>query len=181
MGNPRTYIRGQKIHRDVKWNFSFWRPLNWKQYISSDQLSVIYYPETDPRTGFFVSVTDLGGALGEDVTAADLPALRDGLIEGIIGLPDCEILSEEEITKEKAIGFDFLLTFKLDDTPCKRRLHMLYLGRWQYTIYGQGVPPEDYDVFKNVFDFLYLTFTFSDLSIDMGVLPMPDFSKPSIF
>ena len=181
MGNPRTLIRGQKIHYDAKWKFSFWRPLNWKQFVSSDQLSVIYYPETDPRTGFYVSAADLGEVLGEGIKPGDLPALREGLMDGILGLPDCEILSEEEITKEKAIGFSFLMTFKLDGVPCKRRIRLLYLGTRQYTIYGQGVPPEDYDVFQNIFDYLYLTFTFSDLRINMGVMPMPDFSKPSVF
>ena len=166
------------MHRDLEWNFSFWRPLNWNQYTLTDPHGVVYYPETDPRTGFYVTVTDLGEALGAEITPADLPALREGILEGLTDLPDCEILSTSEIAKEKAIGFDFLLTFALEGVPCKRRLRMLYLKRWQYVLYGQGVPPEDYDVFKNIFDYMYLTFKFGDLALDMGVPPMPDFTKP---
>lgn len=176
MGNPRALIRGQKIHRDTEYNFSFWRPLNWNQLDLPDQHGVIYYPETDPRTGFYVSVTDLSTMLDKEIAETDLPDLHEGILEGLAALPDCNVLSEAQVTKEKAIGFDFLLTFSLEGAPCKRRMHLLYLGHQQYTIYGQSVPPEDYDVFKNIFDYLYLTFTFRDLSVDMGVLPMPDFS-----
>ena len=180
MSDSRTLIKGQRIHRDEKWNFSFWRPLNWHQYETPDKKSAIYYPETDPRTCFYVSASDLGASLESDITADDLSALRVGLLEGITSLPDCVLISEKEITKEKAIGFEYVMKFNLDGVPCKRRLWMLYLGSNQYTIYGQGVPPEDYDVFENVLNYMYLTFTFSDLSINMGVLPMPDFSKPPI-
>jgi hypothetical protein len=174
-------IKGQRIHRDDKWNFSFWRPLNWHQYETPDKTEVIYYPETDPRTCFYVSAIDLGASLESDISKDDLPALRAGLIEGIKDLPNCILISEKEISKEKAIGYEFIMTFDLDGFPCKRRLWMLYLDRCQFTIYGQGVPPEDYDVFKHVLNYMYLTLTFSDLSIDMGVPQMPDFSKPSIF
>jgi len=178
LGNSRTLIRGQKIHRDTALNFSFWRPTNWHQADLATPHGVVYYPEEDPRTGFYVSVTDLE-ALDTDITEADRHALRDGIKDGLSDLPDCRILSEQEITKEKALGFDFLITFTLDDAPCKRRLRILYQGKRQITLYGQGVPPEDYDVFKNVFDYMYLTFTFRDLALDMGVPVMPDFS-PSV-
>ncbi|MDF1515716.1 MAG: hypothetical protein P1S60_18060, partial [Anaerolineae bacterium] len=73
-----------------------------------------------------------------------------------------------------------LLTFNLDGVACKRRMWILYLGYKQITIYGQGVPPQDYDVFEHVLNYMYLTFTFSDLSPDMGVPPMPDFSRPPV-
>jgi hypothetical protein len=53
---------------------------------------------------------------------------------------------------------------------------VLYLGSRQYTLYGQGIPPEEYDVFQNIFDYMYLTLTFGDLSLDMGVPLMPDLS-----
>ena len=175
MGNSRTLIRGQKIHHDSVFNFSFWRPLNWHQADLAAPHGVVTYPEEDPRTGFYVSVTDLG-ALDTGITEADRPALYAGIKEGLSDLPNCRILSEQEITKEKAIGFDFLITFALEEAPCKRRLRILYLGRRQYTLYGQGIPPEEYDVFENIFDYMYLTLKFGDLRLDMGVPLMPDFS-----
>lgn len=174
MGNPRTRVRGQRIHRDPLCNYSFWRPLNWQQAGLATEHSVVYYPEEDPRTGFYVSVSDLDTET--PISEEDLPGLREGLREGLLSLPECKILSDQQITKEQALGFDFLVTFSLDGDRCKRRLRILYLQRRQYTIFGQGVPPEEYDVFKNVFDYMYLTFTFRDLTLDMGVPAMPDFS-----
>ena len=63
----------------------------------------------------------------------------------------------------QAIGFEFLMTFSLDGAPCKRKMRLLYKGTHEYTIYGQGVPPEDFDVFYAVFEYMYLSFTFGDL------------------
>lgn len=179
MGNPRTQIRGQKLYRDLTHNFSFWRPLNWHQGQLDNPPGVVIYPEEDPRTGFYVSVTELGDADGKDglagdsITRDDLPMLREGLIEGLNALADCRILSEQEIAKEKAFGFEFLLTFTLEGVAYKQRLRVLYDGDRQYTIYGQGTPVEEYDVFGNTFDYLYLTLRFGDLLLDMGVPPMP--------
>jgi hypothetical protein len=169
-------IRGQKVHHDEEWNYAFWRPLNWNKALLPN--GVVYYPETDVRTGFYVSATDLSADLEADITAEDLPALHEGLLAGLADLPDCEILTEDGITNGKTLGFDFLVTFSLDGAPCKRRLRMLYRGRRQYTLYGQGVPPEEYDVFKNIFDYMYLTFTFGELTVNTGLPPMPDFTKP---
>lgn len=179
MNNPRALIRGQKAHRNLKYHYSFWRPLNWQQARLPEQHGVIYYPETDFRTGFYVTVTELDGDFGA-ITPADLPTLREGLLEGLAALPDCRILAADAITKEQASGFDFLLTFTLDGVPCKRRMRLLYLGGRQYTLYGQGVPPEDYDVFANVFDYIYLTFHFGDVLLDTGVPPMPGNDIPFI-
>jgi len=176
----RTLIRGQKIHCDKQYNYSFWRPLNWNRLDLESQHGVIYYPETDLRTGFYVSVVDLGDRLDEGITTEDLSSLYDGILEGFAQLPEFVLLAEAKINLEKAIGFDLLITFALEGAPCKRRMRLLYLANRQYTIYGQGVPPEDYDVFQNIFDYMYLTFTFRDLTLDMGVVPMPDFSPSTI-
>jgi len=163
LSDPRVRISGQKMHRDPDWSFSFWRPLNWSQYDIENQHGVVYFPEDDPRTGFYVLAKDLGEGLSEPITDSDLPALREGIWEGLKDLPDCQVLHEREIAKESAIGFEFLLTFALDGERCKRRMRLLHKGRQQFTIYGQGVPPTKYDVFENIFDWMYLTFTFGDL------------------
>ncbi|MBN1247443.1 MAG: hypothetical protein JXC32_07275, partial [Anaerolineae bacterium] len=174
---PRTQIRGQKLYRDLTHNFSFWRPLNWHQGQLDKPPGVVVYPEEDPRTGFYVSVTELADegnpVTHGEITRDDLPILREGLIEGLKALTDCTVLSEQEIAKEHAIGFEFLLTFALDGAPYKQRLRVLYSGQRQYTIYGQGTPGEEYDVFANTFDYMYLTLRFGDLLLDMGVPLMP--------
>ena len=76
--------------------------------------------------------------LEEPVTEEDLPALRDGILEGLKPLEDCEILEEKEIAKGFALGFEFLLTFSLDGETVKRRMRLLYNDRQQFTIYGRA-------------------------------------------
>ena len=169
--DPRSKIFGQTAHRDPQWGFSFWRPRNWKRQDLQDQSApeqraIVYYPEDDPRTGFYVLVRDLGPELGAPITASDLPDLRSGLLEGLQTLPEFHLLSEIEIGRESALGLEFTFTFALEGEPCepcKRCMRFLYRGSQQITLYGQGVPPAEYEVFVNVYDWMYLTFTFGDL------------------
>jgi len=138
-----------------------------------DQYGFIYAPGQDPRTGFYVTVQDLSEQLEGPVTEEDLPALREGMLEGLQRLPGCEILQEKEIARGFAIGFEVLLTFTLDGEPCKRRLRLLYNDRQQFTIYAQGVPLYEYEVLHDTFEFSYSTFTFGDLLAMEGVPPSP--------
>jgi hypothetical protein len=185
--DPRAKIFGQIAHRDPQAGFSFWRPRNWTRQDIQDlntlgqreleESAVVYYPEDDPRTGFYALVRDLGPELGQPITAADLPDLRAGLLEGLQSLPEFHLLSEIEIGRESALGLEFTFTFSLDGQPCKRCMRFLYRGYEQFTLYGQGVPPAEYEVFANVFDWMYLTFTFSDLLEKLDALhtiPAPD-------
>jgi hypothetical protein len=175
--DPRAKIFGQTAHRDPEAGFSFWRPKNWHRADLPSARAVVYYPEDDPRTGFYVLARDLGPELGEPIGAADLPDLRGGLLEGLQSMPEFHLLSEVEIGRESAIGLEFTFTFLLDDQPCKRCMRFLYHGRQQITLYGQGVPPADYDVFCNVYDWIYLTLTFGDVmeKLDaLHTLPAPE-------
>jgi hypothetical protein len=166
-------LDGLTIHRDVAWDYSFWRPRGWVRFDVQDQYGFIYAPREDPRTGFYVAVQDLSDQIDEPVTEQDLSALYEGIRDGLEALPDCEILQEKEIAKGAALGFEFLLTFSLDGEMCKRRLRMLYNDRQQFTLYGQGVPASEYDVFHNTYEFIYSTFTFADLLTLQGVPVTP--------
>ena len=161
--DPRRRWRGQKVHYDEQWNFSFYVPLHWKQYDLTDEYGVLYAPADDPRTCFFCSVRDLSDELEEPLTEADLPALREGALAGLKNLPDCQILHDREIAKESAFGLEIVLTFTLDGETCKRRAFLLYRDRQQLTIYGQGCPEREYEVFYDMLGFMYTSFTFSDL------------------
>lgn len=172
--DPRRVLTGLRIHRDVNWNYSFWRPRDWYRFDMRDEYGFIYAPGPDSRTGFYVSVQDLSDALDGPVSTEDLPALREGIIEGLKALPDCQILEEKEIAKGFAIGFEYLITFTVDDEAVKRRIRLLYNDRQQFTIYGQGMPPHEYDVFHDTFEFIYTTFTFGDLLADMGIPITPE-------
>ena len=171
--DPRRMLRGLRIHRDVDWDYSFWRPTTWNRFDMEDQYGFIYSPGEDPRTGFYVSVQDLSGALDGPVTEEDLPALHEGVLEGLKLLENCEILEEKEIAKGFAVGFEFLLTFTLDGVTVKRRMRLLYNDRQQFTIYGQGAPPYEYEVFHDTYEFIYSAFTFGDLLALVGVPSTP--------
>lgn len=171
--DPRRIMRGLRIHRDVVWDYSFWTPLTWQRYDMQDQYGFIYAPGQDPRTGFCVSVQDLSDVLDGPVTDADLPALHEGIVEGLMKLPNCEILEEKEISKGLALGFEVSLTFVQDGETFKRRMRLLYNDRQQFTIYGQGVPLYEYQVFENTFEYMYSSFTFGDLLASMGVPVTP--------
>jgi hypothetical protein len=172
--DPRRIIRGLRIHRDVVWNYSFWTPLTWQRYDMQDQYGFIYSPGQDPRTGFYVSVQDLSDVLDGPVTEEDLPALHEGLMEGLKSLPDCQILEEKEISKGFAVGFEVLLTFRENGETVKRRMRLLYNDRQQFTIYGQGVPPSEYEVFGDTFEYMYMSFAFGDLLAMMGAPVTPE-------
>jgi len=172
--DPRRMMRGLRIHRDLEWDYSFWRPLDWVRHDMRDQYGFIYSPGDDPRTGFYISALDLSGTLDGPVTEEDLPALRDGIMEGLKHLPDCVILQEKEIAKGFAIGFEILLTFTLDGETCQRRMRLLYNDRQQYTICGQGVPPREYEVFHDTFEFIFSSFEFSDILAASGMPTTPE-------
>jgi hypothetical protein len=171
--DPRRILTGLRIHRDVNWDYSFWRPTEWTRFDMEEQYGFIYSPSGDPRTGFHVSVQDMSDVLETPVTEEDLPALREGILAGLETLPDCEILKEKELARGFALGFEFTLTFTLDGETAKRTLKLLYNDRQQYTIYGQGVPPYEYDVFHDTYEFIYSTFTFADLLAMQGIPPTP--------
>ena len=171
--DPRRVLTGLRVHRDVDWNYSFWRPLGWTRFDMEDQYGFIYSPSGDPRTGFHVSVQDLSDVLETPVTEEDLPALREGILAGLETLPDCQILKEKELAKGFGLGFEFTLTFTLDGETAKRTLKLLYNDRQQYTIYGQGVPPYEYDVFHDTYEFIYSTFTFGDVLAMQGIPATP--------
>jgi len=171
--DPRRIMHGIKIHRDTTWNYSFWYPSHWHRFDMDDQYGFIYAPEQDPRTGFHISAKDLSTILESPVTEDDLPALREGVTAGLRQLPDCDIIYEKEIAKGYAIGFEVMLTFTLEEQTCKRLMRLLYNDRQQFTLYGQGVPIAEYEVFHDTFDFIYLNFGFGDSLTSLGIRVPP--------
>jgi hypothetical protein len=165
-------------HRDLAWNYSFWRPASWHRYDMRERYGYIYAPEQDPRTGFYVSVRDLRGELERPVTRADLSTVRDGLIRGFEDLPDCEVLYVKEIAKGPALGLEALLTFALDGETCVRQLYLLYHDGYEYTLYSQGVPASEHDRYLDHFKFIYATFVFKDVLANADPATYPPGSEP---
>lgn len=168
-------------HRDLRWNYSFWRPASWRRYDMTERYGYIYAPEPDPRTGFYVSVRDLSDNLGRPVTPDELPVVREGLTRGLRDLPGCEILHLKEIAKGPAIGLEALLTFDLDGETCKRQLYLLYHQDKEFTLYGQGVPVEAYERYVDHFKFIYATFVFKDVLANEDPATVPPGSEPVVW
>jgi hypothetical protein len=166
-----------QVHCDADWDYSFWRPHEWKRYDMQEQYGFIYSPVNDPRTGFYVSVQDLSDILDDPVSEEDLPALHEGVMDGLRGLPDCQILEEKEIAKGFALGFEVTLTFTQDGETFKRRMRLLYNDRQQFAIYGQGVPAAVYDAFQDTYEYMYHTFAFGNVLALAGV---PGFVHSSV-
>lgn len=173
MSDPRRILTGLRIHRDVKYDYSFWRPLSWYRHDMQEQYGFIYSPGPDSRTGFYVAVQDLSGELDEPISEADLPALHEGMLNGLKSLPDCVILAEKEVSKGPGIGFEVMLTFTLDGETCQRLMRLLYYGRRQFTVFGQGLPTSEYQVFHDTYEFIYSTFVFGDLLAMTGIPQHP--------
>jgi hypothetical protein len=165
-------------HRDLEWGYSFWRPATWRRYDMTERYGYIYAPSDDPRTGFYVALRDLKDNLGRPVTPAELPVVREGLVNGLRELPECEILEIKEVGKGPAIGLQALLTFALDGETCKRQLYLLYHQDVEFTLYGQGVPVEAYDRYVDHFKFIYATFVFKDVLANADPAVIPPGSQP---
>jgi hypothetical protein len=165
-------------HRDLEWNYSFWRPASWHRYDMQERYGFIYAPQQDPRTGFYVSIRDLRGELDQPLTRADLATVQDGLLRGLGELPDCEILYTKEVAKGPAMGLEALLTFALDGATCKRQLYLLYHEGYEYTLYSQGVPASEHDRYLDHFKFIYATFVFKDVLANADPATYPPGSDP---
>jgi hypothetical protein len=165
-------------HRDLAWNYSFWRPASWRRYDMQERYGYIYAPTEDPRTGFYVSVRDLDGELDQPFSKADLDVVREGLLRGLQDLPECEVLQVQEVAKGPAIGIEALLTFALDGETCKRHLYLLYHGEKEFTLYSQGLPVEAYERYVDPFKFIYATFVFKDVLEHADPAVVPPGSEP---
>jgi hypothetical protein len=99
------------------------------------------------------------------IEPADLPALREGLLEGIGQLPDAEI---EEQTAEAVA--DRLLTVEAKHTyrdaesgqRRKRWIRLLCQGNVQISIVCQGSSPERYEYWLPMFGTVMRTVRFAD-------------------
>lgn len=160
-------------HRDLAWNYSFWRPASWHRYDMQERYGFIYAPAQDPRTGFYISVRDLGGELDQPFSQADLDIVRKGLLRGLQDLPECAVIDLQQVAKGPAIGLEALLTFSLDGETCKRQLYLLYHESKEFTVYSQGVPVEAYERYVDHFKFIYATFVFKDVleHADPAIVP----------
>lgn len=154
-GNPIWL--GMKLFWDPEWDYSFWHEIRWKQFKFEDgRPGIIFTPHDDyhPLTSFSVQPRDLE----TEITGDDLPTLTEGFVAGLMGLPDCQIESQEESVTGSLVILDARFTFTEDGETRKRWVQLVYKGTRQYLLIGQGGTVEDFEWWLPMFFMAMNTF-----------------------
>jgi hypothetical protein len=133
---------GIRTYRDPVGRFQLRYPAGWHQYELADQRDgVMFSPHGEnPMTWFSIWSTRLEHA----VVAEDLDLLREGVAEGLSQLPDVHIESSSDDTFDNLIRFERIYTFEDDGAVRKRRVWMMYVWKWLFTLVAQGETAEEF-------------------------------------
>jgi hypothetical protein len=161
-----------KLYYDLDLDFSFWHEKRWRRFKFDDgRPGIIVSPEeADPLTTFSVQVRDLD----TEVTGDDLPVLTEGFIAGLESLPDAQIESQEESVTGRLTILDARLTFSEDGMTRKRWVQLVYKGKRQYLLVGQGATVDDFEWWLPMFFMAMNTFVVGPrFDIPGGWPPLP--------
>ena len=140
-GRPR--FTGVHTYDDPQGRFQFRYPWDWEESELDDDLDgVIVRPEVDEDATY---VAIWAKALETSVVAEDLPELKSGFDQGLLQLPDAEILKAEENTYNNIVKVEREFTFTEDGHTRKRRAWALYADYWQFLVVFQGATVEEYE------------------------------------
>ncbi len=146
--NAPAYI-GQTEHVDKTGGYSVWVASDWhahKMKRNHRGFSFSPYPDDINTCILFEN-----HKLKYGVTVDDLPTLREGFHEGIVGLPGVEIESEDEFLSDTISFFEARFTFMDGDQRRKRWVRNVYWGKGQLIIIAQGRTPEDFEYWLPMF------------------------------
>ena len=116
----------------------------------------------DFGTCISVEITDLP----TEVTAEDLPLLREGFLKGLKSAPGVKIEREDAYDVDWAVGVEAVYTFDEGRERRKRWVRVLYKGRHQYRLVAQGRSEAEYERWLDEFKPALTAFQF-----DGGVRP----------
>lgn len=141
---------GIRFYRDPGGRFQLRYPTGWHQYELADQRDgVMFSPQgQDPTTWFAIWSTRLEHA----VSAEDLDLLREGVEEGLSQLPGLHVASSSDDLYDNLIRFERIYTFEDDGTTRKRRVWMIYMWKWLFTLVAQGETAEEYAYWRMMLD-----------------------------
>lgn len=149
------------VYRSLEYRYSFLYPEGW-HHIALDSeggQGVILSPSPDDiTTSFSIEARDLGTT----ITADDLPALREGFIEGLRGQRDARIVDTEDYVVGGLVALEARLTFRDDDARRKRWVRLLYQGSTQARMIAQGATEEEFEYWLPMFTQMMRTFRFGD-------------------
>ena len=151
-----------KYHRSRRHGFSMVYPETWR-VTPLDNDGAFF--ESDDGASLSVEVTDLGTT----VTAADLPALREGFLRGLRGVPEAELLSVEGYDVGFLVGLEAHQRLGLG----RRWVRVLYKDSLQVRLVAQAPTEAAFERWLSCFKPSMTGFRF-----DGGIAPAPGEAPP---
>jgi hypothetical protein len=149
-GRPPPAFTGLVVHREPRYGCSLLLPDGWtKLELESEHGSgVVFLPDpADEATSFSLEGRDLGLKVGR----RDLRALESGFLAGLRQLPGAELERHEAEAVGQLITMEARLTFREGEALRKRWVRLLYQGRVQLRLVGQGSSVEEFDYWEPMF------------------------------
>jgi hypothetical protein len=153
-----------KYYRDRKHGFSMVYPDPWHAYELRDAEGRMFAERPDDfGTCLMVEITELP----TEVTAEDLPALREGFVKGLRSAPGSRILKRSDYDVGFAVGMEAIQLFDEGGERRKRWVRVLYRGNHQFRLVAQGRTPAEFERWLNEFKPAMTAFRF-----DGGIPPV---------
>jgi hypothetical protein len=153
-GRPR--FTGIHTYDDPQGRFQFRYPWDWEESeLDNDLDGVIVRPEVDEDATY---VAVWVRPLETSVVAEDLSELKAGFDDGLLQLPDAEILKGEEKTYNNIVKIEREFTFTEDGHTRKRRVWALYADYWQFLVVYQGATVEEYHYWLPMGNYCFTAF-----------------------
>jgi hypothetical protein len=145
----RPAFTGLVVHHEPTFGYAVLVPAGWQRLpLSGSNSGVFYAPDAaDLVTGLAVDALDLGMS----VTAADLPTLHRGMLQGLRRLPNCRIESAEAEAVGQLLTLEARHTFRDGDATRKRWTRLLYQGRTQVRLVAQAASVARFDYWEPMF------------------------------
>jgi hypothetical protein len=145
----RPAFTGLLVHHDPTFGFALLVPDGWERMqLTGSAAGAFYAPDADdPFTGLAIDALDLG----TPVTAADLAALRSGLLLGLRRLPESQIESCQAEAVGELLTLEARHTFRDGEAARKRWTRLLYQARTQVRLVAQGASVAAFDYWEPMF------------------------------
>jgi hypothetical protein len=128
---------------------SLWLPSDWHKFdLEGEHKGVLFSPYPDDfNTGILAEKYKLRVKINK----RDLPALREGFMNGIKALAGVEIESESEFLTDRLSFFEVRFTFLEGENHRKRWIRNIYHSKSNYVLIAQGRTPEDFEYWLPMF------------------------------